>query len=620
MIVPMRRYSYFVFEPEYQDFLRQLRALGVVHVRNRTNTKEVERFQENLSKQDIIRKLQQKLGMIRKAFVIEKDMDPEAIPHLYIPENALTDYTSFTRTYKEIEEQIISTENLRAETELYLREMEVWGDFDLSLIEKLRNAGYYMHFYSVPERFYDESWETEYNAQRIPAEGRYVYFVTLTRDPLAPKLENAELQKLPPKTYSQLDFEINTLENRKRELESTRAFLAYNSKVLDEEKARLQNEYSMANADFQGERLYEDKLVILEGWVPEDRAGEMEAALSGQGIAYVELEITDQDKDVPIQLKNNRFSRVFEPIVKLFSLPNYHELDPTPYIAPFFMLFFGICFGDSGYGLLVLLVCTFLKPKAKESVKPILELFQWLGLSGVVVGFLSGSFFGMNLVEVPIFKSIKEYFISSESMMVISLVLGLIQIIFAKFVSAMKKQKQLGLKGALSGYAWPMLILAAALFFGLPMANITLPQWVVYILYGIAGVSVLFIFFYNSPGKSIFLNFASALWTTYNTVSGLLGDTLSYIRLFAIGLTGAILGSVFNSLAATATSGLPIYAAIPLGAVILVFGHAINFGLTTIGALVHPIRLIFVEYFNNSDYEGGGKAYDPLRQLEVNQK
>ncbi|MDN4753244.1 V-type ATPase 116kDa subunit family protein [Porphyromonadaceae bacterium W3.11] len=615
----MKRYSYFVFEPEYQDFLRQLRELGVVQVKNRTNTKDVELFKSNLEKQESIRKFQQHLTMIQKSNPLEKDQDKEGIPHIELPKNTLTDYDAFMQAYEEVERKISSTQTELSETEMYLSEMRVWGDFDLALVEKLKEAGYYLHFYSVPERYYDEAWEKEYNTQRIQDLGRSIYFVSITQDPIAPKLDNAILQKLPQKTLSQLEVDYNTLEEEKKVLESTRVYLAYNNQILEQEKIKLQEEFSMNNAIIQGERLYEDKLVILEGWVPEDKQSAMENALSNSGIAFIEMEVNSED-DVPIQLKNNRFTRVFEPLVKLFSLPNYSELDPTPYIAPFFMLFFGICFGDSGYGMLVLVVASLLKIKASESLKPILELAQWLGLSGMVIGFLTGSFFGINLVEVPIFVSIKEYFLSQDNMMVISLVLGIIQIIFAKYIGAMKKQKQYGVKMALSSYAWPTLILIGAIMFGLPKMNIVLPTWIEYLLLGIAAISVLLVLFYNSPGKNVFLNIGSALWQTYGTASGLLGDTLSYIRLFAIGLTGSILGSVFNELASTATSGLPIWAAIPVGAFILIAGHSINFGLTTIGALVHPIRLIFVEYFNNSEYEGGGKAYDPLRKLEVNEK
>ena len=110
------------------------------------------------------------------------------------------------------------------------------------------------------------------------------------------------------------------------------------------------------------------------------------------------------------------------------------------------------------------------------------------------------------------------------------------------------------------------------------------------------------------------MNFGTGLWNTYNMASGLLGDTLSYIRLFAIGLTGSILGGVFNTLAVTMTDGMNIVARAICMLLILLVGHSINIALCTISSLVHPLRLIFVEYYKNAEFEGGGKAYEPFRK------
>ena len=149
----------------------------------------------------------------------------------------------------------------------------------------------------------------------------------------------------------------------------------------------------------------------------------------------------------------------------------------------------------------------------------------------------------------------------------------------------------------------------------------TLPEPVTYILYGVAGLSVLVAFLYNSPGKNPFFNIGAGLWKSYETASGLLGDSLSYIRLFAIGLTGGILGSVFNQLAMSCLpasgSGASVGSYVVgwiLALIILVFGHGINFGIAMIGAFVHPLRLTFVEYYKNSEFEGGGKPYTPFKR------
>lgn len=206
------------------------------------------------------------------------------------------------------------------------------------------------------------------------------------------------------------------------------------------------------------------------------------------------------------------------------------------------MLFFGLCFGDGGYGLLVLLACSFFKRKVNPDFKPYLTLFQYLGLAAIIVGTCTGSFFGIALADVPALSKVKDYFVSSDNLMTFSIVIGLVQIIFGKTVAAFKMKAQKGVKYSIAPFAWVFVITALALAFGLPMLNLQLPETVKTVFIGIAVIGLVVAYLYNSPGKNIFLNFGTGLWNTYNMASGLLGDTLSYIRLFAIGLTGAILG------------------------------------------------------------------------------
>jgi V/A-type H+-transporting ATPase subunit I len=149
--------------------------------------------------------------------------------------------------------------------------------------------------------------------------------------------------------------------------------------------------------------------------------------------------------------------------------------------------------------------------------------------------------------------------------------------------------------------------------FGKPL-DFSFPPMMINICFGIAAVGFLVILLFSSPGKSIISNVGSALWNTYGVLSGMLGDTLSYIRLFAIGLTGGILGGVFNMLAIDMTDGLHFVVRFPVMLIVLLLGHGLNMGLGTISSVVHSIRLIFVEYFKNSQYEGGGIAYVPFRK------
>ena len=175
------------------------------------------------------------------------------------------------------------------------------------------------------------------------------------------------------------------------------------------------------------------------------------------------------------------------------------------------------------------------------------------------------------------------------------------------------------MKHALAPIAWIVGLLGSGVAFGLPQFGVKLPIGVNYTFLGLIGVSVLLIIFYNSPDKyknpitGTLSNIGGALWATYGMATGMVGDTLSYIRLFALGLTGSILGGVFNTLAFDLTSSMNPIAGWIVALCILLVGHTINFGLSMIGAFVHPMRLTFVEFYKNAGFEGGGKAYEPFK-------
>ena len=209
--------------------------------------------------------------------------------------------------------------------------------------------------------------------------------------------------------------------------------------------------------------------------------------------------------------------------------------------------------------------------------------------------------------------SMKESFFGYSPMMVISVIIGLIQVLLGMVLAGMKAAKLYGWKYGIGKFSWVTALLSAVLLFGLPACGVELPTYVQYIFYGLIGLSVLGIFFYNTPNKNPLVNFGTGVWDTYGMATGLLGDLLSYIRLFALGLTGGVLGSVFNSLAIDMTDSLSWGVRWLPMLIILLLGHGINFALCMISSFVHPMRLTFVEFFKNANFEGGGKAYEPFR-------
>lgn len=605
MIVKMSKYAFMIYHKEYDTFLAQLRELGVVHV------KETNSVLDNAELQALLAERKQVSTAIRYC----KNLNSQTKEVTVAPARGLTKAEGLKLVGKleEMQEKQAQLQAAKVSLEKDIAYMDIWGEFSYANIRRLKKAGFDVTFFSCPTSKYEPKWGEEYNAFLVNNFQSVTYFVTVTKTGTPIDID-AERPKMPDRGLAKLHLAMEQLlDNIKVLNNQLKEYAAEQYNTLVELEKNIQNEFNLSNTLVQTDREAGDKLMLLEGFVPTEEAPAMEVALEKEGYYFQELDIQDGDR-VPIKLKNNKFNRLYEPITKMFSLPNYTEFDPTPLFAPFFMLFFGLCFGDGGYGLLVLLACSFFKRKVNPDFKPYLTLFQYLGLAAIIVGTCTGSFFGIALADVPALSKVKDYFVSSDNLMTFSIVIGLVQIIFGKTVAAFKMKAQKGVKYSIAPFAWVFVITALALAFGLPMLNLQLPETVKTVFIGIAVIGLVVAYLYNSPGKNIFLNFGTGLWNTYNMASGLLGDTLSYIRLFAIGLTGAILGGVFNQLAVDMTEGMNIVLRAVCMLLILLVGHAINIGLCTISSLVHPLRLIFVEYYKNAEFEGGGKEYRPFKK------
>jgi V/A-type H+-transporting ATPase subunit I len=609
MIVKMKKYAYLVYHREYDRFLDSLRSLGVVHVKQTKSTKENRIIQQLLADD---KRVQTQLKYLKS--LLEEDKkhpDAETVSKKILSHK---ENEALLREIEEMHEKAGKIQSTLSMLEKERETMSVWGDFSYDNIGRLRDNGYAVTFFTCLLSNYDESWENDYNAVVINTVRSTVYFITVTPAGTAVSI-NADRAKMATDDYRHI---CEGIERKNREKATLEAGLLNIARTYCDSlaafQADIENESEWNHVLVQTEHEAGDKVMLLEGWIPADKTAGMEKALAGAGYYYREVEITDED-NIPIKLKNNRLAGFFESITKLYSLPNYNEFDPTPLFAPFFMLFFGLCLCDGGYGLLLFSAATFFKRKAGDNLKPILSLLQCFGIATLAVGMVTGSFFGISLVEIPYFSSLKKYLLSSDNLMIISIVIGFFHVIFAKFVAAYKIKVQRGLKHSLSAFAWIFLILAFTCILVLPKANIHLSQTVNYVLYGVAGLSALVVFLYNTPGKNVFLNFGSGLWDSYNTVSGLVGDVLSYIRLYAIGLTGGLLGGVFNTIAIDMTASLsPFIRWLPM-LLILLAGHALNIALSMISSFVHSLRLVYVEYYKNSEFEGGGTDYKPFKKI-----
>lgn len=578
MITQMKKYTFLVFHRDYEPFLTQLRDLGVVHITQKAAglIEDDEQLQAALQHEDELRRLLK-----------------QGAPDELIAER------------NEVNERIAAAQEAA-------KQAAVWGDFDAARIAALKEAGYTLHFYECASKAFREEWGIKVNEV-----GSKTYFIALE------SVEDAIEIPAPQKSEAQWLQEVENLKALLADVDAR--IVAWQKENLDDIKAQLveaRQQIDWKRVTLSTDRLAEGALCLFEGFCPIDKEAELNAMLAESQVYYEETTPTKED-NTPIELKNNFYTRLFEPITRLYSLPNYAELDPTPFFAPFFMLFFGLCLGDGGYGLVILLAglaVIFKAPKLKE--------WGWLGVfmgfTTMVVGVLTGMFFGINLEVVAVLAPIKQYFITETNatvhvmggsyhpMMVFAILIGVFQILFAMGFKVVKITLRDGFKYAAYDCAWLVALVTLivwAIFAG-SLSTIGL-----YSIYAILGLCALFIMFYSNPDRKVLLlNIGGGLWGTYNMISGLLGDILSYIRLFALGLAGGILGNVFNALALQAGGACPSWIGWLPTLLILVFGHSLNFALCLISSVVHPMRLTFVEFYKNAGFEGGGKEYKPFKK------
>lgn len=615
MIQKMRKYSFLIFHKEYEEFLASLQGLGVVHVSQRVDPMGAKHLRDLIEqRQEVSRKLKS----LQPWLPVEASPDKleEPVAHDIVSEsellNVIERYQQLLDAYDTLCQELRDNTQEISDSSIWELRGKWHEPGEDNYLHNLQREGYKLVFYSASASVFSQEYQRRYQAIEIARRGIQVYFAILFSPHTAPIVPTeAEEIALPKYSLDELEAISSALKQKVADQELLLKDIAPSVQLALESYDRLlTNRYTLGAARLQARPTAEDKLMFLVGWVPNEKASAMEEAIKQAGYYVQESDINDHDA-VPIKLNNSFFGRLFEPITGMFSLPNYSEIDQTVLFAPFFMLFFGMCLGDGGYGLIIFFLSTIVKMRMKDKKnKDLPTLLQWLGGAAAVVGFAMGSVFGITMG----YAQAENYIFGQDNMMIIAILVGLVQILFAKLVAAYKTKVQRGMKYAVAPFAWVALILALAAYIAIGQEVIVLPGWVNYIVYTIIGGSALLVFFYNSPGKNPFLNLGTGLWNTYNVASGLLGDTLSYIRLFAIGLTGGILGWVFNSLAIEQTASLPIYIRIPLMLIILIFGHGLNLALAIISSFVHPLRLTFVEYYKNSEFEGGGKPYTPLEK------
>lgn len=596
MITQMKKYTFLVFHRDYESFLEQLRNLGVVHITEKAaGMADDEHLQALLQKADSLRHL------------IEKGA----------PDQLLQERDN-------VEQQIHVTQR-------EINRMSVWGEFSSKRLAELKEAGYTLRYFVCSIKNFNEEWGIE-----ITRDNSRVYFVQVyhTDEQPAELPASCVEQTLNRHSVNELHADMDALNGllaaanarieawSKTNLEKTKQQLLEVNQRIDWQRVTLSTD-SVADG----------ALCLLEGFCPIDKEPALNAFLATQQVYYQEEDPTAED-NTPIKLHNNRFTHLFEPLTGMYGWPSYQEFDPTPILGPFFLLFFSLCIGDAGYGLLLILA-GFLIHKGKLKISMFNgmgPIIMALGVGSTIVGYLMGGFFGINIFQaewfpawakVPMFNNLGEGMTGKitiagqayDVMMVLAIVIGVFHICLAMTIKAISYTIRDGFKNTLSTWGWLILVVGGIATGILAMLNVLTPRATQAVLIVIGVVSALGIFIFNTWGRNPLINIGSGLWDTYQMVTGLLGDVLSYIRLYALGLAGGMLGMAFNQLGEMVLGTTPNVGTWIGFILIITFGHVLNLLMACLGAFVHPLRLSFVEYFKNAGYEGSGKLYHPFQKL-----
>ena len=611
MITKMTKYSFVLLTGEKEGFLEQLQELGVVDISR--SVKPVDQdSSEMLAKATKAKKTIEFLAGIDYT----KDADYEAISktttHI---EGSPVEYVDGCKA------RISVLESDLANTLKQVSARYPWGEFDKAALDGLADLGYKVRYYSVDEKRFDPQWAELYPLQVVSNHNKKVWFVTVSpKDEVYsfPVQETAS----PEGTAAQADAEVADI---KSEIVKCKAGLMNAKDYIPAIKESCNSdlvELDRYLADNAAVGAAEDMLTVFTGFAPAENDTELVEAFEKMGILYIKEDAVQEDNP-PIKLKNNWFTRQFEVFTEMYGMPVYTEFDPTPIVAPFYLLFFAMCMGDAGYGIILLLFGLLLnkgilKVGMFDGLGNIISL---LGAGTILVGTVLGTFFGTSLFDaawVP--QWLKSCMIVGDIeipsigvlniQMILAMGIGIFHICLAMTVKAICYTKRFGIKENIATWGWLLLIVGGVVLALLGVGKILSPEAMKWAVIAVGGISALAIYIFNTPGRNPLVNIGAGLWDTYNMATGILGDVLSYLRLFALGLAGGMLGQAFNNLAISVKGDSPV-TWLPF-VLILVIGHVMNIMLSGLGAFVHPMRLTFMEYFKNAGYEGKGAAYNPL--------
>ena len=593
MIASMTKYSFILLNGEQEGLLEKLQETGLVDITRSVKPVDPESY-EMVGEIDLINGLVSGLEKID----IPEDIQPEAIDGdiVRLAGGMLMRYSDDSLEIKKLKDEI--------------EKLKVWGSFDMNILRALRDAGVPIHFHVLQNKRFQPEWQEDFAMTVVHTDKDRTWFVVAGNDTL-------------PGEVSVPDADITSKEKELAEKEMhfqtvLRRIAGAKERIAEMQQRRTDtlSKLDLHLANVAAVPAAENTLVTLVGYAPTEKEEAVTAAIEETGVFYLK-DAAGVEDNPPISFRNNKFVKMFEVLTDMYGRPAYDGFDPTPFIAVFFLLFFAFCMGDAGYGLIMIGLGLLLK-KA-DSFKSFSPLVVTLGVATTVIGFLFHTFFSMDIATWKIFEPIKGIFLPSkiagyDGTMVLALIVGILHLCLAMIVKTYNATKVKGFVNALGTWGWTLLIVGGTIVGALALVGVLDKAATKWIIIAIGVLSAIGIFLLNDLHRNPLINIGVGLWESYNTVTGLLGDVLSYLRLYALGLAGAMLGKAFNDIGLMILGdghSIPLW--IPFLLIVLI-GHTLNIAMCALGAFVHPLRLNFLEFFKNSGYEAAGRNYNPLKK------
>ena len=637
MIVPMKKVSLIIRGSEKDKALKKLRSLGILHIEITEGTGER------------LANLKERVALLESAiFTIGKIKNTEQ-KNVNAAE-ALTIATEVNSLDEE--KKRCQAEKIALDAEL--DRLKSWGDIDPSALSDLESKGIEILFYEMPKAEY-ENLSDNVKTVRIDTTKSTVKFMLFkSNDEENEKFVsslNVYRLALPQMSTDEMKQRISELYSRIAEIDEIIVSHACYIKSIKQAIKNVEKEieFETYTTGMSDEILSPDSkksvtVAYFKGYIEAENLDKLKQTAEKNAWGILVEEPSTED-NVPTKLKNNKFVSLIYPLTDfLGTVPGYFEYDISGWFLAFILIFFGIIFGDGGYGLLICAVAAIPIIKsliAKKQISPMFLLVGLFGLSTVLWGTLTCTWFGLSPERLPEWlKSLSVPVISNvyadkiwhpfwtngtaglttaQNLQIFCFSLALIQLTVAHIKGAIRNKGSVKMLGDIGSilqllgiyYLVLSLVVNAEVFsFGLVISGIPIGTAAIVLI--AVGFVISFVFS-NYEGSII----KSILSSLTNIVSVLLGvvnvfsDIVSYIRLWAVGLAGAAISATVNELAGPLLGNFMFMI---LAIILLVFGHGLNMILNILSVIVHGIRLNTLEFSSHLDMSWSGHKFKPFKE------